>query len=65
MFYDFVVDLFGKGGAQGFSTIQTLLLIVLHWAMFFYHVQINLEFITGVLLSLDLKELYRKYIQGI
>lgn len=45
MFYDFVVDLFGKGGTQGFSTIQTLLLIALHWAMFFYHVQINLEFL--------------------
>lgn len=28
--YDFVVDLFGKGGTQGFGTIQTLLLIALH-----------------------------------
>lgn len=37
MFYDFVVDLFGKGWTQGFSTVQTLLLIALHWAMFFYH----------------------------
>lgn len=37
IFYDFVVDLFGKGGTQGFSTVQTLLFVALHWAMFFCH----------------------------